>query len=345
MSVASSPRSAARRSSNSARAVAASVGVAVQPERRLHEVDEQVVGQVTSVRDAATLDPTSSVGVLRADRDGLSELRQEAALADARLTHQEAESPSTGTHDVQEPQQRPEVRVPTDHGAADADGVQSAAPARSLPLAEDTQDVDLLGLALELDLAQVLDVELAGQQPMGALGDEDRPRLGGSLHAGRHVHRVPQGRVLVAQVGAHIADQHRPRVDAGPDLEVDATSGLQLPGERRHGLDHVERGPHGSLGVVLVRHRGAEEGQHRVALELRDRALVLEDGLRHEVERLVHDLRPVLGVHVLEQCRRADDIDEERGHGLALAAELGGPHLLDERQGRRGRQAGEALEV
>ena len=50
--------------------------------------------------------------------------------------------------------------------------------------------------------------------------------------------------------------------------------------------------------------------------------------------------RPVLGVDLLGERRRADDVDEERGHGLALAGQPRGAHLADERR-RRGRdQAG-----
>ena len=55
------------------------------------------------------------------------------------------------------------------------------------------------------------------------------------------------------------------------------------------------------------------------------------------VEGLVDDRGPILGVHALGECRRADDIGEQRGHGLALAGELRLAHLLDERRrgGRR----------
>ena len=51
------------------------------------------------------------------------------------------------------------------------------------------------------------------------------------------------------------------------------------------------RGEDRPLRVVLVGDRGTEEREHRVALELRDRALVAEDGRAHEVERLVDDRR------------------------------------------------------
>ena len=102
---------------------------------------------------------------------------------------------------------------------------------------------------------------------------------------------------------------------------------LQLARELLDRVEHVERGEDRPLGVVLVGDRGAEEREHRVALELGDRALVAEDGARHEVERLVDDRRPVLGIHLLREGRRADDVGEERGDGLALAGEPRGAHL------------------
>ena len=52
---------------------------------------------------------------------------------------------------------------------------------------------------------------------------------------------------------------------------------LQLAGELVGGIEHVERGEDGALGVVLVRDRGAEEREQRIALELGDRALVAKD--------------------------------------------------------------------
>ena len=62
-------------------------------------------------------------------------------------------------------------------------------------------------------------------------------------------------RVLVPQVGPDVADHDRAAVDAGADPEVDALRCLQLAGELVGGIEHVERGEDGALGVVLVRDR------------------------------------------------------------------------------------------
>ena len=201
----------------------------------------------------------------------------------------------------------------------------------------DPVGVDQVGLALHLELAEVVQLERRAGEVLGRPRDEDVTGLRRGLQAGSDVDRVTQGRVLVAQVAPDVPDDDRPGVDAGADREVDAALRLQLACELLGRGDHVEASADRALGVVLVGHRGTEEREHRVALELRDRALVAEDGRAHELEGLVDDRGPILGVHALEDRRRADDIGEQRGHGLALAGELRLAHLLDERRrgGRR----------
>ena len=200
--------------------------------------------------------------------------------------------------------------------------------------------MDRLGLALDLDLAEIVEVERVAGKAARHLGDHDRAGLCGGLHPRGHVHRVAQRRVLVPQVGPDVADHDRAAVDAGADPEVDALCCLQLAGELVGGIEHVERGEDGALGVVLVRDRGAEEREQRIALELGDRALVAKDSAGHEVEGLVDERRPVLRVDLLCEPGRAHDVDEERRHGLALAGQAGRPHLRDEWRGRGRSQTG-----
>ena len=57
----------------------------------------------------------------------------------------------------------------------------------------------------------------------------------------------------------------------------DAGSRLDPGAERADGVDELERGPDGALGIVLVCGRGAPDGHHRVADELLDRAAVAAD--------------------------------------------------------------------
>jgi hypothetical protein len=67
----------------------------------------------------------------------------------------------------------------------------------------------------------------------------------------------------------------------------------------------------GSLGVILVRLRRSEECQHPVTEQMGNRPFELMDGLNHSVVGALDDLPPVLGIHLLRQRRRADDIHKD----------------------------------
>jgi hypothetical protein len=86
-----------------------------------------------------------------------------------------------------------------------------------------------------------------------------------------------------------------------------------------------ERRANGALRVVLVSRRCAEEGHHRVADELLDRAAAtLELAAQARVIRLEHCAH-VLGVELLGARGEADEVREEDRDDFALLADrLGG---------------------
>ena len=106
-------------------------------------------------------------------------------------------------------------------------------------------------------------------------------------------------------------------------------------------VEHVEGREDRALGVVLVGDRGAEEREHRVALELGDRALVAEDGPRHEVERLVDD-RPSSPRGRICSARAVEPTTSTKSAvtGLRSPVSLRRAHLRDQRRGRGRGQAG-----
>ena len=61
-------------------------------------------------------------------------------------------------------------------------------------------------------------------------------------------------------------------VDADPEPDLGAVAARDAFGERAEAVLHGERSAHSALGVVLVRLRDAEDGEHRVADELLRRA-------------------------------------------------------------------------
>ena len=66
---------------------------------------------------------------------------------------------------------------------------------------------------------------------------------------------------------------------------------------------HVERRVEGALGIVLVGDGGAEHGQHGVADELLDEALVALDRRGHLAEETALDRAHVFGIEALAPAR------------------------------------------
>ncbi len=81
---------------------------------------------------------------------------------------------------------------------------------------------------------------------------------------------------------------------------------------------HRERAPDGAHGIVLVRDRGAERGDHRVADELLHRPAEPVDLLGHRVEVGTQHGAQVLGIQARRHLGRGGQVGEEHGDDLAL---------------------------
>ena len=129
------------------------------------------------------------------------------------------------------------------------------------------------------------------------------PRRGVDDVAGRHA---------FSRVGSRVErDERLARGDADAHLE------LTVLGER---FADRQRRPNGSLRVVLVRDRRAEDGHDRVADELLDRsAEALELGAHARVVGLQEPRARPRGP-CARRGREADEIAEEAGDDLALLA-------------------------
>ena len=82
--------------------------------------------------------------------------------------------------------------------------------------------------------------------------------------------------------------------------------------------DDRQAGAHRALGVVLVRPRPAEIGQHAVAHELGDVALEARDLARDRVLVGADELAHLLGVEPAGERGRADQVDEHHRELPAL---------------------------
>src|SRR5207253_481623 len=81
----------------------------------------------------------------------------------------------------------------------------------------------------------------------------------------------------------------------------------------------VERGRDGSSGGVLVRDRGAEEGDDAVAGELRDGSFVTVDAGDHELDAPLDELVDLLLAEALREGSESLGVGEQRGDRPALA--------------------------
>ena len=113
-----------------------------------------------------------------------------------------------------------------------------------------------------------LDLDGVAHQLKRLAADQDLARLRGLLEPRGHVDGVPGREPLLG------ARHDLARLDADPTLDPEL--GQRVP--------HLDGGPQRPQRVVLVHDRHAEDGHHRVADELLDRAAVALDDRLHPVE-------------------------------------------------------------
>ena len=104
-------------------------------------------------------------------------------------------------------------------------------------------------------------------------------RLGDRLQPRGEVRRLADDAALLRLPRSdEIADHHEPGRDPDPHVQGRAGRGDEL----RRRLDDGEPGPHGALGVMLVRLGIAEIGEHAVAHVFGDEAAVALDQLAQQ---------------------------------------------------------------
>jgi hypothetical protein len=186
---------------------------------------------------------------------------------------------------------------------------------------EDGSRADGSGLPLELELLRRPPLEKRFHAFEGLLADENRAGIGEGLEPGGDVHGVTHGAVLNPRTGADGAHQDGSGFDADPDAEsVDLPASPDLLGEVRHLLDDPEGSQQGALGVVLVRHRSAEEGEHAVAGQILHGAAERLDGTDDPPDRVSHHELELLRLQSFPKRGGSHEVGEERGHETSLLA-------------------------
>jgi len=97
------------------------------------------------------------------------------------------------------------------------------------------------------------------------------------------------------------ADHYFAGVDTDAALDRGAAVGDYFRRIPLQLLPHAQRCIERALGMVLVRHRRAEEREDAVACRLHDVAVVAMDGVHHQPQRRIDNGARLLGVEVLHQ--------------------------------------------
>jgi len=240
-------------------------------------------------------------------------LVQQGRLPESRLGDDRRDPPGARTQPVQEADELVELVLAADESV----GGRSARV--FAPVGGRSERPDRFGLALDLHEPEVLGRERPVGEGEGPLRYLDRPGFGGLLHAGSDVDRIAQRGVLDPEVRPDLADDHQAGVDADPHVDLDAVPGSDGRLRTGHRLDDVEPCPDSPDRVVLVGDRGAEESEDGVAEEAGERPLVAVDRLDEVLEGRVHEVGPVLGIHLFGGRRRSLHVGEEHGDGASLA--------------------------
>ena len=198
-----------------------------------------------------------------------------------------------------------------DHGRLDAFDAAGGGP-ESAGLAPDQVDAQRLGLALDLEWRQRLDIEQAAHVAVGVVGDQDAADGRRVLEPAGDIDGIAHGRELSR--GADVADQDWAGVDANAHRQRRAVL-LAETGQR---LLHGECGAQGLFGIILAVYVRPPQRHHRIADVLVNDAAPRSDLVIQHLPKRVHQLCDVLVVEGFAERGEAGDISEEDGDLFAL---------------------------
>ena len=167
---------------------------------------------------------------------------------------------------------------------------------------------DRLALALRDDRLELSIFDrVTGRLPR-AITDEDLARRCRRFETRGRVRHISHHRVLPVFGGTDDAGHHLTCAD--PDMQRTNDAGI---GRRRDRRDHLERTPHGALGVVLVRDRCAEDSHDAVPQHVHDRAAEPDDVIAHLPRDVGSDPLDLFRIQTFGQAREPREISEYHG--------------------------------
>ena len=151
------------------------------------------------------------------------------------------------------------------------------------------------------------------------LADEDPVHGRRGLEPRRRVDDVARRHALAGLGPRGEIDERLARVHGDPHLQLAL---LRDPVADR------ERGTDRALGIVLARHRRAEERHHRIADELLHRSAPALELVAQPLVVGPQDRLHVLRIQLLGLRREADEVGEQDGDDLALSAGFAHPRSV-----------------
>ena len=269
------------------------------PEPLTHEIPDRPIGKVLAVGDTATFDETDLGAIEAAD------LGDEPRLADPGLAHDRDDHAAPVDETVHRPLEHRQLEIAPDERALQHERFR-------IPDPRHLERRDRGALPGELLLAELLELEAPLHLALRLHTDHDPSARSQGLEPGRDVHGVPERVPRVAPVAVlGRADDHGAGVDPDPGGESDAVGGLDLVRVAGEGALDGQGCENGALRVVLVRHRGAEDGVDLIPAQLRDGAAEAADLLGHDPHHFVdEELRP-FRAKLLGDLGRPDEIPDQ----------------------------------
>jgi hypothetical protein len=176
-----------------------------------------------------------------------------------------------------------------------------------------------LRLALRLDCVGFAEIDCVLRRAVGRLTDEHPVHGSRALQPRGRVHHVSGRHPLARFRASREVDQRLARVDGDANLDLAA---LASPVANRKG------GADSALRVVLVRDRCAEQRHHRIADELLDGSAEPFELRAQPLVIRAQDRLDVLGIELLGTRCEADEVGEQHGDDLPLAAGIRHPPSL-----------------
>jgi len=166
-----------------------------------------------------------------------------------------------------------------------------------------------------------LDLEEATHQGVGFLADAQTASGGSLLHAGCDVDGDTANGTLEVDAAS---EKHIARVNSHAHIETRmAETSLHFGAKHLAECELREATRYGALGVILSRLVGAEHSQDAVARVLQHLAAMFLHQRSQAVQRPVHHFADGLGIQMLAERSRADDVEKQDGDLLQRLHEIG----------------------